>query len=62
MPDDHPAADLYDVDLNAWAHRQAEALRAVGNALHDGEDYAQPLRTIDWNNLAEEIEGSARKD
>ena len=62
MPDDHPAADLYTVDLDAWAHRQAEALRAVGNALHDGDDHPLPLRIIDWNNLAEEIEALARKD
>ena len=62
MPNDHPAADLYTVDLDAWARQQAEALRAVGNALHDGDDHPEPLRTIDWNNLAEEIDGLARKD
>ncbi len=62
MPDDHTVADLYAVDLDAWAHRQAEALRAVGNALQNGDDHPELLRTIDWNNLAEEIEGLARKD
>lgn len=45
---------LYDEDFAAWAEEQAEALRAVARGVSN-----QPL---DWDNLAEEIEGLAKKD
>jgi hypothetical protein len=63
MPDDRVQASLYEQDLDAWATNQAAALRAVGGAILNGEDQpADPLRTIDWDNLAEEIEGLAKRD
>ncbi|HZT87285.1 MAG TPA: DUF29 domain-containing protein [Stellaceae bacterium] len=40
---------LYDEDFIAWAKQQAEALRAAARA--------GPNQTLDWENLAEEIEG-----
>jgi hypothetical protein len=63
MPDDRAQASLYEQDLDAWATGQAAALRAVEDAILNGKDQsADLLRTIDWGNLAEEIEGLARKD
>jgi hypothetical protein len=63
MPDDRAQVSLYEQDWDAWAMGQAAALRAVGGAVSDGRDPpADLLRTIDWDNLAEEIEGLARKD
>lgn len=52
MPD---AKTLYDEDLAAWSHEQAEALRAAARA---GSNLA-----LDWENLAEEIEdlGASQK-
>jgi hypothetical protein len=40
-------ADLYDSDVAAWAEQQASALRR------------RAANEIDWNNVAEEIEGVA---
>jgi hypothetical protein len=63
MPDDRVPASLYQQDLDAWALSQAAALRAVGAAASRGEDRpAGLLRSLDWDNLAEEIEGLAHKD
>lgn len=63
MPDDRVQASLYEQDLDAWAINQAAALRAVGGAILNGEDQsADLLRSLDWDNLAEEIEGLAKKD
>jgi Domain of unknown function DUF29 len=63
MPGDRVPASLYEQDLDAWATTQAAALRAVGAAASRGENQpADLLRSLDWNNLAEEIEGLARKD
>jgi hypothetical protein len=63
MPDDRVAGSLYEQDLDAWALSQAAALRAAGEAVSRGEDRpADVLRSLDWDNLAEEIEGLARKD
>jgi hypothetical protein len=63
MPDDRVPVSLYEQDLDAWAISQAAALRAAGQAAAsaDGET-ADLLRSLDWDNLAEEIEGLARKD
>jgi uncharacterized protein DUF29 len=46
MPDTNT---LYDEDFAAWSKQQAEALRAAAKA---GSNLA-----LDWENLAEEIEG-----
>jgi phosphoglycolate phosphatase-like HAD superfamily hydrolase len=63
MPDDRVPASLYEQDLDAWAMSQAAVLRAAGAAVRSGEDQpADLLRSLDWENLAEEIEGLARKD
>ena len=63
MPDDRIAASLYEQDLDAWATAQAIALRAAGAALARKDDVASDLLgSLDWDNLAEEIEGLARKD
>jgi hypothetical protein len=63
MPDDHARLSLYDQDLNAWAETQAEALRAAGVLAAAGSgEFAGAVRALDWDNLAEEIEGLARKD
>jgi Domain of unknown function DUF29 len=45
---------LYDEDFFAWSQQQAEALRS---AAHGGSNYE-----LDWENLAEEIEGLARSE
>ena len=41
-------ADLYNTDIVAWAEVQAEALRR------------RAMNAIDWDNVAEEIEGVGR--
>jgi hypothetical protein len=63
MPDDRGPVRLYEQDLDAWALSQAAVLRAVGQAAAAGDEQkADLLRSLDWENLAEEIEGLARKD
>nr|WP_294504336.1 DUF29 domain-containing protein [uncultured Rhodopila sp.] len=63
MPDDRIPVSLYEQDFDAWAMGQAAALRAVHDAILNGADgSAELLRAIDWENLAEEIEGLARRD
>jgi Domain of unknown function DUF29 len=63
MPDDRIPVSRYEQDLDAWALDQASALRAVGSALANGEKQpADLLRSLDWGNLAEEIEGLAKRD
>jgi hypothetical protein len=63
MADDRVPVSLYEQNLNAWALSQAATLRAVGEAASRGEDRPADLpRSLDWNDLAEEIEGLARKD
>jgi hypothetical protein len=63
MPDDRVPVSLYEQDLDAWAISQAAALRAAGQAAASGDGQAADLlQSLDWDNLAEEIEGLARKD
>jgi hypothetical protein len=66
MPDDIKAVSAYEEDFSAWALAQAAALRAVRDAVVSaGRRRVVPeslLRTLDWDNLAEEIEGLARRD
>jgi len=66
MPDDAITANLYERDLCAWAVDQAAALRAARGALLNADGHPVELRqavqALDWDNLAEEIEGLARKD
>jgi hypothetical protein len=63
MPDDRVPFSLYEQDLDAWALSQAAVLRVVGQAAASGDTQtADLLRSLDWENLAEEIEGLARKD
>jgi CRP-like cAMP-binding protein len=63
MPDDRIPVSLYEQDFDAWAMGQAAALRAVRDAILNGADGpAELLRAIDWENLAEEMEGLARRD
>jgi hypothetical protein len=45
---------LYDEDFYLWSKQQAEALRAAGRG---ATNYA-----IDWENVAEEIDGLARSE
>ncbi|HZT87284.1 MAG TPA: DUF29 domain-containing protein [Stellaceae bacterium] len=45
---------LYDEDFVAWSKQQAEALRAGGRA---GSN-----QTLDWENLAEEVEGLGKSE
>ena len=60
MPDDIKTVSLYERDFSAWALAQAEALRAARDAVLSGgrrrADLPSVLRTLDWDNLAEEIE------
>jgi hypothetical protein len=63
MPDDRVAVSLYEQDFDAWAETQAASLRAAGNGVANaGERPDELLRTLDWDNLAEEIEALARQD
>nr|WP_294551708.1 DUF29 domain-containing protein [uncultured Rhodopila sp.] len=63
MPDDRIPVSLYEQDFDTWAFGQAAALRAVRDAILQGAGGpAELLRAIDWENLAEEIEGLGRRD
>jgi hypothetical protein len=63
MPDDRAPLGLYDQDFDAWATGQAAALRDAGDAVARFPDrLADRLQAIDWENLAEEIEGLAKRD
>src|SRR5215469_7421577 len=50
VPDSESRNDLYERDYYTWALEQARALRA-----HSSE-------ALDWENLAEEVEGLARTE
>jgi Domain of unknown function DUF29 len=66
MPDDVKTVSRYEQDFNAWALEQAEALRAARDCVaREGgvpAEIAALLHALDWDNLAEEIEGLARRD
>ena len=66
MPDDVTAVSPYEQDFSAWALVQAAALPAARDAVASAGrrrvDLQPVLRTLDWDNLAEEIEGLARRD
>jgi hypothetical protein len=47
MPD-----DLYNRDIVAWSHEQAERLRRVARG--------EPVNDVDWDNLIEEVESVGR--
>jgi hypothetical protein len=49
-PDGEPQKDLYEGDYYTWALGQARALRAHSS------------QALDWENLAEEVEGLARTE
>jgi hypothetical protein len=53
-------AGLYEKDFYAWAHEQATALCAARDLMRLGGN--EPLENLDWENLAEEIEGLAQRD
>jgi hypothetical protein len=62
MPDDVKSVSRYEQDFAAWAHEQAAALRGARDAMlrHGSND--DVLEALDWENLAEEIEGLAQRD
>jgi hypothetical protein len=66
MPDDVVTVGLYDQDFFAWGFAQARALRAARDAILQADlrspKLRQALGALDWENLAEEIEGLARRD
>jgi hypothetical protein len=63
MPDDVTSVSRYEQDFYAWAFEQAELLRAVAEKIgRRGKNSVAEIDAIDWANLAEEIEGSARRD
>jgi len=66
MPDDVRAVSRYGQDFNAWALEQAEVLRAVRQCVtregSSAAEIAELAGALDWDNLAEEIEGLALRD
>src|SRR5208337_4734385 len=66
MPDDVKTVSRYEQDFNAWALEQAEALRAARHGVMRAgsapAEVVELLHALDWDNLAEEIEGLARRD
>ena len=66
MPDDVKTVSLYEQDFFAWGLAQAEALRSARDAIQHAElrntKLRRALQALDWDNLAEEIEGLARRD
>ena len=66
MPDDVTVINAYEQDFFEWGLAQAQALRTAGEVmrrtgLHD-QTLRDALQALDWENLAEEIEGLARRD
>ena len=63
MPDDVKTVTLYHRDFFEWGIAQSRALRAVRDAIQymapQNSRLRDALRELDWDNLAEEIEGSA---
>jgi hypothetical protein len=62
MPDDALSQPLYGQDFYAWATQQAAALRAARDAFQTNRDPSTSVQALNWDNLAEEIEGSADRD
>lgn len=66
MPDDIKSISSYEQDFSAWSLAQAEALRAARDVILSAgrrrADLPSVLQRLDWDNLAEEIEGLAKKD
>ncbi len=66
MPDDVKTVSLYEQEFFAWGLAQAEALRSARDAIQHAElrntKLRRALQALDWDNLAEEIEGLARRD
>src|SRR6476646_1679835 len=61
MSDDQDSGH-YERDFATWAMSQAQALRAMrGVALNREERSTDLLRAMDWEHLAGEIEGLARR-
>ncbi len=49
-------AALYEADFYGWALEQAEALRQAGRAR------LNTPKAVDWENVAEELDGLARSE
>ena len=66
MPDDVKNVNLYGQDFFAWGLAQARVLRSARDAIQHPElrntKLQRALQALDWDNLAEEIEGLARRD
>jgi hypothetical protein len=63
---DHETVSSYDQDFYAWTQEQAALLRAAGEAAQSGgsvrQDLSALLRSLDWDNLVEEIGALGRSD